>query len=243
MPGLTVTIDDAGLAPGINEAIARCIEAGSADRISIIATGPLFDDLFGIQGLTDLNISAHLNCIEPPFLTDAVFPGTFMGWVLHSGKYAAAVKEEWKTQIERLLDKNISLSGLDSHRHIHHLPGLRNVILELAEEYGIEYVRTAVLPDRYAGLSALILNAYGQRFRRLAIQKDMKTPEFMLGFSRSGNVTKEYLMRYESAVSGADGIEIVMHPSVRPEWSKGQPEELELLCSEWFSEWREMMKR
>lgn len=243
MPKLMVTIDDAGMTPGVNDAVAKCIEAGNIDRIGILSTGSVFEEIFEIPGISGIRVSAHLNCIEPPFLTVAVFPDNFVNWVINSKKYAEKARNEWRAQIECLLDKGVEISGLDSHRHIHHLPGLNSVILELADEYGIGYVRTAVLHDRFARLSGFILDRYGRDFRKLASSRKIDTPDSMLGFSQSGCVTREYLLKYESNIGDTDKVEIVMHPSTRPEWSKGQPGELELLCSEWFAEWRERIEQ
>ncbi len=241
MTKLIVTIDDAGISTGVNAAAVQCIEAGSVDRISILPSGSAFDGALRIPGIREIQLSAHLNCIEPPFLTDGVFPSGFPNWVLYSKKHAETAKREWRAQIERLLNENLEVTGLDSHRHIHHLPGLKDAILELADEYNIGYVRTAVLPDRFTGFSGFILDSYGRKFEKSAAESGIETPDSMLGFSKSGNVSREYLLKYESAVRSMDTAELVMHPSETPEWSGGQPGELELLCSEWFTEWREKM--
>jgi predicted glycoside hydrolase/deacetylase ChbG (UPF0249 family) len=182
-------------------------------------------------------VSVHLNCIQPPFLTGEDFPASHEAWFLKGRKLAERVREEWRRQIEKVLSLGPMVTRLDSHHHIHNAPGLRNVILELAAEYGISSVRAAVLPDRHRSIEAFLLDRMGRKLARDAARCGISTPDAMLGFTVAGSLGRDYLEALEKETGGKGMAELVTHPSVRPEWSLYQPGELELLASDWFGKW------
>lgn len=237
MPVL-VTLDDLGMSPAVNEAAAACLERGSAGCLSILATGDSFDAAAELAAVSGVPLSVHLNCVEPPFLTEGFSPpGSRIGWVSSSRSLRPAVEAEWRQQIERALSSGLMITRLDSHRHMHHLPGLDDAVLNLAREYGIGSVRSAILPDRWSRLSGLYLDSLGRRFSRKATMAGVGTPAAMLGFSRSGRVTLDYLLRWGGRLPAGSETELVTHPATVPVWSDGQPGELELLLSDGFADW------
>ena len=56
---------------------------------------------------------------------------------LTGGIRLSQVRKELEQQIRKVLDTGITIRHLDSHQHIHALPGIRTVVVELAEEYGL----------------------------------------------------------------------------------------------------------
>ncbi|MFO7949796.1 MAG: ChbG/HpnK family deacetylase [Candidatus Fermentibacteraceae bacterium] len=239
---VTVTMDDAGADPAVNGALARCLEAGALDCVSVMASGRHWEEACDMAGESGLPVSVHLNCVEPPFLTDSDFPGGILSWTLYASSLAPAARREWRMQIERLLSRGLMLTRMDGHRHLHHLPPLREAALDLAEEYGIRIVRAAVVPPGDGGLRGLYLRRLGRRLAEGARARGLAATSLMLGFGRSGRVGKRYLQRAErlldsAGLSGDDEVELVMHPALRPVWSGGQPEELSLLTSDWYGQW------
>jgi predicted glycoside hydrolase/deacetylase ChbG (UPF0249 family) len=235
-------MDDAGLAPEVNGALSRCLEAGALDRVSIMASAPHWEEACDIAAAGGVPVSAHLNCVEPPFVSGCDFPGGIMTWTLYASSMVPGVRREWRMQMERLLSRGVMLTGLDSHRHLHHLPPLREVALDLAGEYGIRMVRAAVLPPGEGGLRGLYLRRLGRRMAAEARDRGLSATSMMLGFGRSGRVGRRYLQRVERLLSsgglpGEAEVELVMHPALEPVWSGGQPEELSLLTSDWYGEW------
>ncbi len=233
---LSVTIDDGGLHRSITGAIEACAERGAVDRVSVVATGPEWREACTAASSAGLDLSVHLNCVEPPFLCGGRFPSSYTGWICAARRLAEDVRNEWSMQIEKLLSAGFELSRLDSHRHLHHMGGLREVILDLACEYGIGSVRASILPDRFSRPSGLVLNGLAVRFARLARSRGVVTTASVLGFSRSGRVDRTYLERFHSRLPQGE-CELVMHPALEPVWSEGQPGELEMMLSDWFREW------
>ncbi|MBN2586182.1 MAG: ChbG/HpnK family deacetylase [Candidatus Fermentibacteraceae bacterium] len=232
-----VTIDDLGMSPGINAAAAVLLPTGVVGCVSIMATGPALMEAVEISMGSRAMVSVHLNCLQPPFLTGGEFPSSHETWFLKGRRLAGRVREEWSRQIEKLLSCGLMVTRLDSHHHIHNAPGLRDVTLELAREYGISAVRAAVLPDRRRSLEALLLDWMGRRLAGAAKSRGISTPDAMLGFSAAGSMSREYLEEMEEGIRGAGTAELVTHPAVSPEWSLYQPLELELMRSDWFRRW------
>jgi hypothetical protein len=231
-----VTIDDGGMHESITPAIEDCAARGVVDCVSILPTGVAAGEACRAACAAGVAISVHLNCIQPPFLGGKPFPATVGRWVVSASRLAEHVRAEWTLQIEKLMDMGATLTGLDSHRHLHHLPALRSIALDLADEYGIGTIRTALLPDWFSRPSGPFLHLLGKRLEILAGERELKTSEWMLGYSCSGEVSRGYLERNEKRMTSGE-CEIVMHPAVSPVWSNGQPEELALMLSEWFVKW------
>jgi chitin disaccharide deacetylase len=238
MTELLVTVDDVGISRDVNSAVRQLLESDSLDCLSIIPTGVEFEEAARIAADSDVLISVHLNCVQPPFITGVDLPSGHSAWFFSSARLADIVMDEWRAQIERVIQAGLLPHRLDSHQHIHNAPGLRGAILELADEYSIESVRTARLPDRWSSSEALLLDLMGRRLASRAAGAGISTSDFMLGFSVSGRVDREYLESMTPRIAGSSSAELVMHPSIRREWSLYQPEEYSLMLSDWFRAWR-----
>lgn len=237
MTRVTVTIDDGGMNEAVNQAAALCMDAGVVKRLSIIPTGARVPAACELAMSKGVAVSAHLDCCSGPFLlAESRFPEGFASWALNAVRLATRVRREWCAQIERLLGFGAMVTSLDSHRHLHHLPGLRDVLIDIAREYRIGTVRAAVLPDRMRRYPmGVFLHGLGVRFSETAARSGLSSATWMLGFGESGRVGRRYLERYMGTAGGKD-MEIVMHPATEAVWSQGQPGELELMLSDWFAE-------
>ncbi|MFO7627314.1 MAG: ChbG/HpnK family deacetylase [Candidatus Fermentibacteraceae bacterium] len=237
MTRITVTIDDGGMNDAVNRAAALCMDAGVVNRLSIIPTGACVPAACELAMSRGVAVSTHLDCCSGPFLLpESRFPRGFATWAVNAGRFAPAVRREWCAQIERLLGLGAMVTNLDSHRHLHHLPGLREVFLDIARDYRIGTVRAAVLPDRMRRFPlGVFLHGLGVRLFESASLAGLRSASWMLGFGDSGRVGRKYLDKYMKTACGED-MELVMHPATEAVWSPGQPGELELMLSEWFAE-------
>lgn len=237
MRPLTVTIDDGGLSNAVNRAAALCMAAGVVNRFSIIPTGPCVPAACELAMSRGVAVSAHLDCCSGPFLLpESCFPKGFTTWAVNAGRMAPVVRREWCAQIERLLGLGAMVTNLDSHRHLHHLPALRDVFIDIARDYRIGTVRAAVLPDRMRRFPlGILLHGLGVSLSEMASGAGLSSATWMLGFGASGRVGRKYLEKYMKTAGGED-MELVMHPATEAVWSPGQPGELKLMLSEWFAE-------
>ncbi|PIE53130.1 hypothetical protein CSA37_03245 [Candidatus Fermentibacteria bacterium] len=238
MREITVTIDDGGMHQAVNTAIENCIAGGYVSRVGIMATGSLYSEAIVTCMVGGVRMGAHLDCCQGPFLLrESEFPDSFAVWMKRSSALADKVRNEWSAQIEAILSAGGMVTALDSHKHLHHLPPLQDVIISIAKEYGISTVRSAIMPDKMMRFPlGLKLNHMGEKFRDRLIKEGLFTTDRMLGFGKSGRISRKYLEKYTSQCS--EGFtEIVMHPAAEKVWSDGQKGEMELMLSEWFGKW------
>ncbi len=151
-PRLAVHADDFGLSPGVNAAIEHGLVSGVLSGASILvgsphagvalrwaAEHPWFD--FGVH----LNLTQGAPVLPPaqvPSLVDR--SGRFLPLsrlvtrLLTRRLRKDEVLAEWRAQIELARAAGVPLTHLDSHRHIHLLPGLFGpATLPLAKEAGV----------------------------------------------------------------------------------------------------------
>ena len=149
--------DDFGISPGVNQAIAKAHKEGVLNSTSIMINLKYAPQAVELAGqMPDLNIGLHANLTnEMPVLSRHRIPllvderGKFAhGFVdlallsvLHPRELKRQVKIEVKAQIEKALAAGIKLTHLDSHRHIHMIPGIFRAFLELHQEYEIPRLR------------------------------------------------------------------------------------------------------
>jgi predicted glycoside hydrolase/deacetylase ChbG (UPF0249 family) len=151
---LIVNADDLGMSPGVDEAIARAIDAGSVTSVSLFAEGPTFGAAVAmLRARPHVSVGVHLDLTEFSSL----------------GRFAPAdrVRAAWRDQLARVRDA-LDVDHLDSHQHVHwRYPG---VIARL----GVPRIRgmTGVRTDRVVGpgraaLQAMRATAFRARLRAM----------------------------------------------------------------------------
>ena len=102
---------------------------------------------------------------------------------------------------------------LNSHEHIHMLPVLFGLTVDLAQKYRIPYVRLTkpewLLP---MGGSALIRNTLMQCMFIMNRQKIKVQQPVFLGLSKSGKLDFDYLDRIFSKLTPGKSYELMCHP-------------------------------
>lgn len=231
---ILITADDFGWTDGHNLAIRQAAAAGTLNRASLLCNGGAFDEAVEIaQQLAPqgLRVGVHLTLCEgaPLGPASALYglcrpDGSFhdgLGPLLAgfaAGRLPlAAIRAEWRRQIERALAAGLSLSHLDGHKHVHVLPPLVELAVALAKEYRVPYLRApAAAFSRSAlrrGPAWLVLATLGARARRIARAAGLATCDHFIGFAESGSLSGPQLL---AAIAAArPGItEIMTHPAV-----------------------------
>jgi len=147
-----VNADDLGMTPGTNSAIFKGFDEGYITHTSIMANADYFDD--AIEGLDDrkeLGVGMHLNLTFGKSLhfntlynnAEGVFHLSYLKllFLSYNKVFLKSIEQEFEKQIMRVLDKGIKLTHIDSHRHIHLIPGIYHVVIKLARKYNISRVR------------------------------------------------------------------------------------------------------
>ena len=151
---LIVNADDYGYYDCVSRGILHSARHGLVTATGILATGKRFDaHITWLKDHDDLDLGLHLNLTDQEPLTKDMrnrlsrwqgrFPPKFaVAMAVMSGALPVPdVKLEWRAQIERCLDKGLTIRFINSHEHIHMLPPLFRLVTELAQEYGIVHVR------------------------------------------------------------------------------------------------------
>jgi predicted glycoside hydrolase/deacetylase ChbG (UPF0249 family) len=142
---LIVTADDIGLHPGMTEGAIRAHRQGIVTACSIVANGVAFDDAVArLREVPSLEVGVHLTLVEERPLTAIRFPKKYTSFVpLYLARVIgiAAIERELRAQVERVLATGLRVTHLNGHQHLHLLPRIFRVVVRMAREYSIPYVR------------------------------------------------------------------------------------------------------
>lgn len=229
---LIVTADDVGLHRGTTLGAVAAHERGIVTACSVVAGGrELRHAVELLRGKPGLAVGAHLTLVEgaplsrPSDVASLVTAeGVFLpGFSAFVRRYAAGrvrlahVEIELRRQIEALLGEGLELVHLNGHQHLHALPGILEVVLRLAGEYRIVYVRAPV--DRRprgvrAGRSLALraLACLGNRARRRAGALGVATNDATVGIAGAGHLGVAEILELFPLVDGV--TELVCHPGL-----------------------------
>lgn len=232
MKKLIVTADDVGLHAGMTRGALAACDAGVVTAVSVAAVGRAFEP--AVELLRDRpagpDVGIHLTLVgERPLSPPERIPSLLgrdgallSGYAalarrsLRGGLAAAEVEAELRRQIERLLKTGLPVVHANAHQHLHVLPAVFAIVLRLAEDYGIRFVRIPCEPGvagRWTPRAAqlTVLNHLGRRARRrLETVGGVAAVERTIGLVDAGHLTVERLRR---ALAGAgETNELVCHP-------------------------------
>ncbi len=154
-PQLIVTADDFGLRQDWDRAIIGAWRRGVVGSVSVVVNGPTYSKTVGELRRLGIDHGVHLNLLsgqpscspaDVPSLvgSDGCLDGNILRFLIRFalGRVSLAdVAREWERQLERALDDGLTPSHLNSHFHLHVLPGVASVFASLAESFGIRSVR------------------------------------------------------------------------------------------------------
>ena len=153
---LIVNADDFGLTPGVDRGIAAAVAAGTVTSVSVMANLAEPAAVARLAALRPgVSLGAHLNLTTGRPLTPA---GDLPSLVDGEGNFhslavltrrslvrrtrRAEVARELGAQIARLRDIGVAIDHLDSHEHVHLLPGVLGEVIRLAHRFGVPRMRT-----------------------------------------------------------------------------------------------------
>ncbi len=231
---LIVNADDLGLHEDINRGIERAHREGIVTSTSLSAVGQAFEEGVAVCGrCPELNVGVHLTLVGERPLTD---PSELGGLVTTSGDLVeahpalvarvlsgritrAAVLRELEAQVQKVIGAGIRPTHLDSHQHVHLLPRVWPVVVDLARRYGIAWVRVpAFIPVAGGDPGALVvglrlgLNVL-QRARRNSLGS-LRSVDATPALGLSGHLTVEGIRAGLATVPRGAIAELVTHPGV-----------------------------
>ncbi|NWF68473.1 MAG: ChbG/HpnK family deacetylase [Chloroflexi bacterium] len=235
---LIVNADDFGLTESTNNAIIDAHHQGIVTSASLLANGQAFDHAVWLaRENPTLGVGVHLTLTEGRPVDDigrlAVFvpgmdePGRFplsnapYVRALLTGKFPRKnIMREFKAQTSKIIQAGIKPTHIDGHKYIHLLPPLPQIAADIADLYGIRYMRLprpadswlTAHPRRLPGMLALgLLSLLALPAARTA---HLRTAGRFLGFTDTGHLTlarlRAILRKPRRGVT-----EVVCHPAYR----------------------------
>ena len=158
MKKLIVNADDFGRHELINRAVERAFNAGCLRSATLMAGGIAFDDAVKLaKKIPGLGVGIHFtlangNPILPPneiptlVTEEGIFYDNYVVFLKRylSGKISRdEIRAELAAQLEKILRTGLKLTHIDSHQHLHHVPGIVKIALDLAAAENISAMRVA----------------------------------------------------------------------------------------------------
>ncbi len=222
---LIINADDFGLSPAVTAGILEAHAAGAVTSTSMLVHAPGWDDAVReVHATPALRVGLHFNLlvgaplVAAHSLTGA--DGRFLGlsalvWrALRGAVDSDEVMAECEAQLTAMETSGIRVTHIDSHRHIHALPGVHRAVATVAERRRLPLRRpvesarwfpfdAAAQLHRTAVSAAWMVAARGERIR---------TPDHFIGISlQGGSALGARLPRVLDGLA-AGTTELMVHP-------------------------------
>lgn len=187
MRGLVINGDDFGLTPGVNAGIIDAHRDGVLTSASLMATAAAADEAIALARDTPtLGIGCHLTLVDgTPALPPADLPTLTVAGRFHAtwGSFITAcisrriamteIERELAAQIERLRAAGLTLTHLDSHKHVHLYPPIFRLVVRLAIRFNIPTVR---VPYEQPAMALLLRHRQDRAASRQACENVLMAP-------------------------------------------------------------------
>jgi radical SAM superfamily enzyme YgiQ (UPF0313 family) len=162
-PRVIINADDFGLSKDINRGVIKGYREGIVTSASLSPNGQEFEDAVDLlKENSGLDIGLHLTLIEEKAILEkqrisslvdnnGIFYKDYRAFLkaYFFGKInMREVERELEAQFCKMREKGLCASHVDSHQHIHMLPGIMEIVVKLAEKYGIPGIRYPYVPLR-----------------------------------------------------------------------------------------------
>ena len=236
MRALIVNADDFGLHEVINAAVIEGHRQGCITSASLMCNGDAFSGAVAISRANPgLGVGLHLTLVgggrpvahpeEVPTLVDKngclpkAYP-QFLRRFCARRISLSDVRTEFRYQIEAALGAGIQPTHLDSHQHLHVLPGIIDIVLELAKAFDIPALRLPAEPVFFIGGAGFKpvrmatrggLTMFAALARRKVRAAGLLAPDNFFGMLAGGSLGEERLAQICSHLP--EGVtEVMMHP-------------------------------
>jgi hopanoid biosynthesis associated protein HpnK len=232
------TADDFGACPEANAGIIRAHSGGVLRGTSLMVGAPARDAaVAAARECPSLDVGLHLVVCNG----QSVLPAARLGGLVDSeGRFVenpvrggmryffnrrlrTEIADECRAQVELHLKLVGYLNHVDGHLNFHVHPVICDILLELAVEYRVPYIRlprepvftTLALARDNAPrklVEAVIFRALSRRARRKMTRLGIKSTDRLFGLHQSGNLSEHYVLDVISRL-GPGLTEIYTHPA------------------------------
>ena len=224
-----------------------------------MAGGIAFDDAVSVaKKISGLGVGIHFtlangNPILPPkeipslVTEEGIFHGDYVKFLKRylSGKISLSeVRSELAAQLNKIQRAGVNLTHVDSHQHLHHVPGIVEIVLELAQAAGIHSMRVAntkIFDGELDSLGKFVgrlgLGSLAKFAAHSAHKRNFATPEHFAGIVAGESVSENFMLKLIEKLQ--DGTtEVMLHPGTDNkilcdfcEWEHDFEEELAAVTS------------
>jgi len=200
MDNLKIISDDLGLYSSVNDGIIFALKNKLITGASIMANGEAFNDaLEKLRTVNEPNIGIHFVLVEEePFVAKRLEENHQVFFI----KYILGlidlddIEKELQAQLNKVIQSGIKISFINSHQHLHLLPRITDIIIKLAKDNNIEYIRTVTEPFNlkrglFRALESLFLTLLSNLAKNKINKMGIGTNDFFFGFLSAGSLEKE----------------------------------------------------
>ena len=230
---IILNADDFGRHTLINRAVERGVADGILRSATLMPGGVAFDDATELAARSpELGVGIHLTLVNGnPVLPPAEIPSlvteagvfvddhtAFAVRLLRGAVNLNEVRAELAAQLRRVEAAGIHPTHADSHQHMHVLPGVIDIALDLCRAAGIPAMRAPRAPlfaGSFGGIGQLIgrtgLAVLAHRAAAKAQRCGIRVPDHFAGIVAGEAVDAATLTQVASSLRG--GVtEVMLHP-------------------------------
>lgn len=235
---LIINADDFGLAPGVNRAVVELQLAGVLTSATLMATGAYFSPAVYLAfAQPALAVGCHITLIDGlPVLRTVEVPsllergrlrtsvGGFVRDLMRGRIHEKEIEAEAIAQIQRIQSSGITVSHIDSHKHLHAFPGVLRPLLRAARECQVKCVRNPFEPLWSLGATrggggmrraqVHLMRSQRRTFLKLTAEHGMLTTDGAMGVLATGSLDDAILATLLKAMPPGTW-ELVCHPGYR----------------------------
>ena len=233
---IIINADDFGRHAEINRAVEEGLVHGCLRSATVMPGGAAFAGAIDIaRRHEELGLGVHFTLVDGhPILPPEEIPslvgseGDFLPdhtallkRYLKGGVNLEEVRRELAAQLQKIEATGIPISHVDSHQHMHTLPGIIDIVLDLAARAGIRAVRTPRTPlfaGAFGGLGQLVgrlgLSTLARLANCKAHRRGLLTPDHFAGIV-AGEAVSEGELLHLIAHLPQGTTEVMMHPGTK----------------------------
>ena len=233
MKQIILNADDFGRHTLINRAVERGVADGILRSATLMPGGAAFDDAAALAARSPkLGVGIHLTLVNGnPVLPPAEIPSlvtetgvfvddhtAFAVRLLRGAVRLDEVRAELAAQLRRVEAAGIHPTHADSHQHMHVLPGVLDIVLDLCASAQIPAMRAPRAPlfaGNFGGIGQLIgrtgLAVLARRAAAKARRRGIRTPDHFAGIV-AGEAVNTATLTEIAASLGEGATEVMLHP-------------------------------
>ncbi|MDG5468914.1 ChbG/HpnK family deacetylase [Deltaproteobacteria bacterium IMCC39524] len=229
MISLIINADDLGCNALRDRGILEAQQKGIVTSASILANGSSFNTAIKQVKHSKLPVGVHLNLADGRALT-----GPIKGLTDSSGNLPGKkelrrqltancfdpeeIRKELKAQVQRILEAGVQPDHLDGHQHCQLFPCLTTMVTELAREYGIPAMRSALPadislkdPSDPLGKELALYCQLGHKAKEIIMTAGLLAPDGLMGMPLLNQLDQTRL--YHVLENIPEGFwELMVHP-------------------------------